>query len=83
MKIQEEIVKVQTKGLVTIPKNFRDELGFEENGLARMKKEKGRIILEPVRTLPYPVRSYSDRQVQDFIEEDKKQTKELHSKNLI
>lgn len=83
MKVQEEIVKVQTKGLITIPKDFRDELGFEESSLARVKKEKGRLILEPVRALPYPVRSYTKKEVEKFVKEDKKETKALKNKSLL
>ncbi|KKQ73810.1 MAG: hypothetical protein US96_C0051G0003 [Candidatus Woesebacteria bacterium GW2011_GWB1_38_5b] len=59
MQIVEQIIKIQGKGLVTIPKNFRDELGLGKNSLARIIKEKGRLILEPLRILKYPVRSYT------------------------
>ncbi len=33
--IQEEIVKIQPKGLVTIPKKLREQLGFEGNSYFR------------------------------------------------
>jgi len=75
--IQEEIVRIQSKGLITIPKTFRVKLGLEESTLARVKTEKGRLIIEPVRMISYPVRSYSDREIKEFLEEDKKETKEL------
>ena len=78
-----QIVKVQTKGLVTIPKKFRDDLGFEENGLVRMRKEKGSLVLEPVRILPYSVRSYTDKEIEKFLKEDRKETRELRKKNLL
>ena len=79
--ILEEIVKIQPKGLFTIPKKFRTGL-FEENGLARVKKEKGRLILEPIRTLPYPVRSYSSEEVKEF-DQDKDETKILKAKGIL
>jgi len=75
--IQEEIVRIQPKGLITIPKNLRIKLGFEESKLARIKSEKGRLIIEPVRMISYPVRSYSNEEIKEFLEEDKKETKEL------
>lgn len=78
----EEIVKIQPKGLFTIPKKFRTEL-FEENGFARVRKEKGRLILEPVRTLPYPVRSYTDEEVKEFMDLDTYETKKLKAKGLL
>lgn len=69
---QEEIVKFQPKGLLTIPKKYRLSLGFEERGLARIKTEKGKLIIEPVRTLPYPVRTYTDAEIEEFLALDKK-----------
>ena len=83
MKIQEEIVKIQNKGLITIPKKYRDDLGLKKNSFARLRKIKGRIILEPVRTLPYPVRSYKNSEIQEFLELDKKESKDLKRKKLI
>jgi len=80
---QEEIVKFQPKGLLTIPRKFRRLLGFEERGLARIKAEKGRIIIEPVRTLPYSVRTYTDSEIKEFLALDKKETKELKKKGIV
>ena len=81
--IQEEIVRIQPKGLITIPKNLRIRLGFEESQLARIKSEKGRLIIEPVKTIPYQVRSYSDKEIKEFLEEDEKETKELKKLDLF
>jgi len=69
--------------VITIPKNYRDELGLGKDDLIRMKKNKGRIIFEPVRTLPYPVRSYTKSEVDEFSQEDKKETKILKKKGLL
>lgn len=81
--IQEEIIKIQPKGLLTIPKSLRLRLGFVENSLVRVKEEKGRLIMEAVRTLPYPVRNYTDDEIALFLELDRKQSKELKKKGLI
>lgn len=81
--IQEEIIKVQPKGLVTIPKKIRQKLGFEENSLIRVTEEKGRIVLEPVRTLPYPVRSYTKEDIEGFIKLDQSETETLKQKGLL
>ncbi len=79
----EQIVKIQPKGLITIPKKFRRDLGLEENSLARVKKERGRLIIEPVRTLPYPVRTYTDQELEEFVAFDKEQTEELRREGLL
>lgn len=66
----DDIIKLQNKGVLTIPKKFRMDF-LEENGLVRIIKEKGRLIIEPVRTLPYPVRRYTDKEVEEFIKMDR------------
>ncbi len=42
--MQKDIVKLQPKGFLTIPKRFSEKLGFEEDGLIRVKQEKGRWV---------------------------------------
>lgn len=79
----EEIVRLQQKGLITIPKKFRDELGIDENDFLLLKKEKGKILLEPVRTLSYPVHSYTAKEINEFIAFDKEETKILKKKKLL
>ncbi len=76
----EDIVKMQPKGLVTIPKKLRERVGISENDLVRVRTDRGRLTIEPVRTLAYPVRSYTDAELREFIELDKKESKELHAR---
>ena len=83
MQTQEEFIKVQNKGLITIPKSFRDDLGIRVNSIAKIKKVKGRIILEPVRILPYPVRSYKNSEIKEFIDLDNKESKQLKKEGLL
>jgi len=73
----EDIVKMQPKGLVTIPIKIRKRVGISDNDFVRVRTDRGRLMIEPVRTLPYPVRSYTDAEVREFIELDKKESKEL------
>lgn len=81
--IQDEIIKLQPRGLLTIPKKFRQSLGLEENTLIRIKKDKWRLIIEPVRTLSYPVRSYTNEDLRQFFELDAEETKKLKKKSLL
>ncbi len=78
-----QMVRVQNKGLVTIPKALRDDVGLNVNDLIRIKRSKGRIILEPVRILPYQVRSYNNSDLSNFFELDDKEAKELKKKKLL
>ena len=78
-----DIVKMQAKGLMTIPKKMRQKLNLEENSLVRVIEGRGRVILEPLRTLNFPVRSYNAEEINEFIKLDKKKTKALRKKGLI
>lgn len=69
--IQEEIVKMQPKGLLTIPKRFREELGFAEDGLARISKDGRKLVIEPVSVIGYPIRTYSKSEIRQFIKDDR------------
>lgn len=73
----EEIVKIQPKGLVTLPKKVRERLGLTPNTFARIRENKGSLIIEPVRTLPYPVRSYTKNELAEFIALDEEQGKNV------
>ncbi len=55
------IIKVQNKGLITLPKNIRQELGIVEQAYVQIITKKGKAIIEPVSILPYSVRSYTDK----------------------
>lgn len=82
--VSESIVKILPKGLVTIPKKWREELGLGENGLARMRKEEKRLILEPVSVVGYPLREYSEEQIKEFIEKDRINPKlKMKAKGLL
>lgn len=49
----EAIVRMQPKGVITIPKKIRDAAGLKEGIYLRMTTDDRRITLEPVRLVPY------------------------------
>ncbi len=83
MQNQGVIVKIQNKGLLTIPKAYRESLSLVEGDLVRVKEEKGRLVVEKVRTLPYPVRSYTKGEIKEFLALDEKESKKLKAKGLL
>jgi len=83
MQTQGTIVKIQSKGLLTIPKIYREKLSLEEGDLVRVKAKRGRLMVEKVRTLPYPVRSYTKGEIKEFLELDEKESKKLKAKGLL
>lgn len=80
---QSVFVKIQQKGLMTIPKAFRDELGLKKNNIIKVIKKKDKLIIEPMKELSYKVRSYTPKEIQEFIEYDAELTKQLKKKKLL
>lgn len=78
----EEIIKIQPRGVITIPRRFRGG-EFGENNLVRVRKAGGNLVLEPVTTLKYTVRRYTDTEVEEFLDEDKRETDELRKKGIL
>lgn len=62
-------VKILSKGLVTIPKSFREELGMKKGEVARIKKVGQRLIIEPREVADYEL--YSNRELKEMLEDDK------------
>lgn len=81
--VQEELVKLQQKGLLTLPKRFRQQLDLKDESIVKIKKEGRKLIIEPIVTLPYPVRTYTKEEIQEFINLDAKETKELKKKKIV
>ena len=65
------LIRIQSKGLVTIPKKVRDELDLQENSHLKVSVQNGKVVLEPARTRSYPIRIYSDAEIAQFLEYDK------------
>ena len=80
--IYEEIIKLQPRGVFTVPKKLRKNL-FEENNLAKISRVGRKLIIEPVRTISYPVRAYTDFEIDKFFDLDAKETTRLKKKGLI
>ncbi|RSN71661.1 AbrB/MazE/SpoVT family DNA-binding domain-containing protein [Candidatus Methanodesulfokora washburnensis] len=46
-----EVVRIDRKGRLLIPKKLREKAGIEEGGLVRLRAEEGRVIVEPVESV--------------------------------
>ncbi len=56
----EALVKISSKGQVTIPKKFREFLGTK---LVRFKMVKGKLVLEPVKDLGGIFKNYAKKEI--------------------
>ncbi len=69
---QEEWLKVLGKGMVTIPKKWRKELGIESGDVVKAKKVGNRVVIEAAKTkATAPYRIYSGAEIDEFLKEDK------------
>ncbi len=66
----QEWLKVLGKGMITIPKGWRDELGIEEGTIVKAKKEGNKVIIEAHLASTVPYRVYSDTEINEFLKED-------------
>lgn len=67
----QEWLKILGKGMVTIPKKWRDALGVTTGDIVKAKKERNRVIIEAQTESNVPYRIYSDQEIEEFLKEDK------------
>ncbi|OGG14040.1 hypothetical protein A3D77_00840 [Candidatus Gottesmanbacteria bacterium RIFCSPHIGHO2_02_FULL_39_11] len=68
---QEEWLKVLGKGMVTIPKKWRQELGIREGDVVQAKKEGDTVVIQSQVGNNAPYRIYTDSEIDEFLQEDK------------
>ena len=78
----EEIAKIQPRGILTIPKKLRRFIGLADNTFVKISGNKYRLIIEPVKVVPYPVRNYNDSEIEKFINLDVKESRHLLQKRI-
>ncbi len=67
---QEEYLRILGKGMITIPKEWRDELGLKEGGIVKARRTGNKMIIES-EPEPLPYRILSDEEIEDWLKEDK------------
>lgn len=67
------LVKPYAKGQITIPADFREKLGIDENTILQLQIKGSKIEITPLRLTEDDrlIRDYDDRQIQAFLKEDK------------
>lgn len=68
---REEWLKVLGKGMVTIPKKWREEMGIETGDIVKAKKEGNKVVIVSQQSNPAPYRVYSDSEINEFLKDDK------------
>lgn len=67
------LVKPYAKGQVTIPADFREKLGIDENTILQMELKGAHIEITPLRLVDEDrlLRDYDTSEIDAFLEEDK------------
>lgn len=73
MPTADRIVKAQEKGMVTIPVDFREQLGIEKNSLLKAKLTKEGVLFVKLEFAGETKKHdlYSDEEVKEWMKEDK------------
>ena len=67
---EEEWLKVLGKGMVTLPKKWRDELQITSGDMVKAKKAGKNIVIEAMQAKRAPYRIYSEAEIGEFLNED-------------
>lgn len=70
-----KVVRTQSKGMVTIPAEYREKLGIDENSLMQVKLVSGGVLFTK---LNYGVETgnlWLDKKIKTWLKEDKLDTK--------
>ena len=69
---REEWLKVLGKGMITLPKKWRDEMGIGNGDIVKAKKEGNTVLIEPqsIMKATAPYRVYSDTEIDEFLAAD-------------
>jgi AbrB family looped-hinge helix DNA binding protein len=67
------LVRPRARGQITIPAEFRDQLGIDENTVLQMRLRGTKIEITPLRVVDDEqlLREYDPADLQRFLEEDK------------
>ncbi len=71
VKSSGEWLKVLGKGMITIPKKWRQELGLEKGEIVRAQRVGSKVIIEAREQKEVPYRVYSDEEIKSFVRDDK------------
>lgn len=70
-KPQDTWVKVLSKGVITIPKEFRKQLGLEEGDVAKAKVEGDKLIIQSRKSATNEdYRIFTKKQIDTWVRED-------------
>ena len=71
LNFQEAWLKVLGKGMITLPKKWREDMGVVSCDVIKAKKEGAKVVIEARQSRAVPYRVYSDSEIDEFIRQDR------------
>lgn len=71
INVQEAWLKVLGKGMITLPKKWREDMNVAAGDVIKAKKEGARVVIEARQSRTVPYRIFSDSEIDEFVREDK------------
>jgi len=69
--VQETWLKVLGKGMITLPKKWREAMNVTTGDVIKAKKEGAKVIIEASQSQTVPYRIYSDSEIDEFLKQDR------------
>ena len=66
-----KVVKTQSKGMVTIPIEYREKLGIEANSLLKAELVDNGVMFVKINYEPEESEIYSDKKIKEWMKTDK------------
>lgn len=71
MTTASKVVKTQSKGMVTIPIEFRAKLGIDPDSLLEARLVDDGVLFVKLEVQPQKTEIYSDKQIEEWMKSDK------------
>jgi len=71
INIQEAWLKVLGKGMITLPKKWREAMNVTTGDVIKAKKEGAKVIIEASKSQTVPYHVYSDSEIDEFLKQDR------------
>lgn len=79
LKEKEKMVRIQTKGMITIPVEFRNKLNITENSIMKAEIKDQKIVLSKVTSDTDMFEMYNDKQITQWLKADQLDAKTAKS----
>ena len=71
LNFQEAWLKVLGKGMITLPKKWREAMNVTTGDVIKAKKEGAKVIIEASKSQTVPYHVYSDSEIDEFLKQDR------------